>query len=473
MQLLLKQVLTCDHHFVQPFYPLLFMLKKHTQPGRKQHPFAIVLLSNFIPLSTDFKEFLLSKVKHHSFRKGDLLLKAGDKCGDMHFIKKGLFRGFMEEDGKEITTWMSCENELVTSISGYFGRQPSLESIQALESGITESFSFKDIQYSFDHFPEFNLPYRKLVEQYMISAENRAFLARIPNARKRYAYVKNSTANVLTAADAGNYTVVVTGGCSNITSDASVWTVNPLPVIPAITGAAPVCVGNTIQLANAIAGGVWASTNNAVATVSTSGLVTAVNAGTATINYTVTSTAGCVSFTGTTVTVNALPTVTAAASSTSVSKGLTVQLLSTVGAPVSSYSWTPAANLSGATIANPIARVVDNTIYTVVVTNALGCTATASTSVTAVEDLYVQPTNVFTPNGDGINDRFVIKNLDQYPVNKLQVFDRTGKVLYERNNYTNDWDGTVSGALLTKDTYFYVLSVKGQIVKRGTITLVR
>jgi len=67
----------------------------------------------------------------------------------------------------------------------------------------------------------------------------------------------------------------------------------------------------------------------------------------------------------------------------------------------------------------------------------------------------------------------VIKNLDQYPNNKLQVFDRTGKILYEKNNYTNDWDGTVGGKLLTKDTYFYVLTVKGQIVKRGTITLVR
>ena len=45
--------------------------------------------------------------------------------------------------------------------------------------------------------------------------------------------------------------------------------------------------------------------------------------------------------------------------------------------------------------------------------------------------------NVITPNGDGINDRFVIKNLDQYPNNKLQVFDRTGKILYETNPSTS------------------------------------
>jgi gliding motility-associated-like protein len=80
---------------------------------------------------------------------------------------------------------------------------------------------------------------------------------------------------------------------------------------------------------------------------------------------------------------------------------------------------------------------------------------------------------VFTPNGDGINDKFVIKNIDAYPDNKLMVYDRLGKPIYVANSYANNWDGKVNGFTLAKDTYFYVLSVKGQVVKRGAITLVR
>jgi len=209
------------------------------------------------------------------------------------------------------------------------------------------------------------------------------------------------------------YTVTNSNGC--VTTVTRTVTVNALPTVLAITGNTGVCAGSTMQLANGTTGGVWSTTANTFATINNTGLVTGVSAGTATVNYTVTNSSGCVTVVNTTVTVNALPTVTASSSLTTISKGLTVQLLATTTGTIVSYSWTPAANLNNAAIANPVARVTDNTVYGVTVTSSAGCVATATISVTAIEDLYVQPTNVFTPNGDGINDRFVIKNLDQYP----------------------------------------------------------
>jgi gliding motility-associated-like protein len=137
------------------------------------------------------------------------------------------------------------------------------------------------------------------------------------------------------------------------------------------------------------------------------------------------------------------------------------------------FAWTPIQNISNVNAASTTARVTEKTTYTVTLTNALGCVNTASVTVDAIEDLYVEPTIVFTPNGDGINDKFVIKNLDQYPNNRLQIFDRTGKVLFEQNDYANNWDGRVNGQLLTKDTYLFILTIKGQIVRKGTVTLVR
>ncbi len=172
------------------------------------------------------------------------------------------------------------------------------------------------------------------------------------------------------------------------------------------------------------------------------------------------------------VTVNKLPSTVVTASSTNVSKGLYTQL-NVVAANITSYSWTPIAGLNNATIANPSARVTANTRYNVTVTNTVGCTSTDGIDVKAIEDIYLSPTIAFSPNGDGINEKFVIKNIDQYPNNKLQIYDRLGKLVYEQNNYANNWDGTITGKVLAKDTYYYVLIVNNILVKKGAITIVR
>lgn len=168
--------------------------------------------------------------------------------------------------------------------------------------------------------------------------------------------------------------------------------------------------------------------------------------------------------------INALPTVTVSSNVSQISKGRDIVLTAN---GVGSFSWTPISNIVSPNSAITSARLIENTTYTVSLTDANNCSNTASVSVTAIEDNYIEPTVVFTPNGDGNHDYFVIKNLDMYPVNKLQVFDRTGKVLYEKNNYSNNWNGIVNGGLLTKDTYFYILTVNGNVVKKGTVTVLR
>ena len=64
--------------------------------------------------------------------------------------------------------------------------------------------------------------------------------------------------------------------------------------------------------------------------------------------------------------------------------------------------------------------------------------------------------NVFTPNGDGINDELVIKGLREGST--LMVYDRTGREVFSSNDYKQDWGGTgKSGDPLDQDTYWYVL----------------
>lgn len=49
--------------------------------------------------------------------------------------------------------------------------------------------------------------------------------------------------------------------------------------------------------------------------------------------------------------------------------------------------------------------------------------------------------NYFSPNGDGINDEFIIKNVELYPNNELRIFNRLGEPVFAAKPYLNDWSG--------------------------------
>ncbi len=89
--------------------------------------------------------------------------------------------------------------------------------------------------------------------------------------------------------------------------------------------------------------------------------------------------------------------------------------------------------------------------------------------------------NTITPNGDGINDIFVIDQIannpaDKFPDNELIVFNRWGDIVYQAKPYANDWNGTnQSGQDLPEGTYYYLLRLnisEGDIL-RGDITIVK
>jgi hypothetical protein len=106
------------------------------------------------------------------------------------------------------------------------------------------------------------------------------------NSGASYLWSNGAQTQAITVTAGGSYYVTVTNasGCS-ATSTATAVTVNPLPTVAAITGATNVCSGLTTQLASATTGGTWSSSNTAVATVSATGGVTGVAAGSATITY--------------------------------------------------------------------------------------------------------------------------------------------------------------------------------------------
>lgn len=155
-----------------------------------------------------------------------------------------------------------------------------------------------------------------------------------------------------------------------------------------------------------------------------------------------------------------------------ISKGDIVTLTATGG---NSYTWTHADGiLDGQQSATLRIRPLQNTTYEVTATSLDGCAGTQQINIKVVADFKVDATNILTPNGDGKNDKWVIRNLDSYPNNEVTIYDRTGRVVFHRRNYSNDWDATLNGHPLSEGTYYYLLKIEGtDKVAKGFITIIR
>ena len=82
--------------------------------------------------------------------------------------------------------------------------------------------------------------------------------------------------------------------------------------------------------------------------------------------------------------------------------------------------------------------------------------------------------NGFSPNGDGFNEVFKIENIQRFPDNTLQIYNRWGNLVFETSGYNNTWDGTHRGADLPDGTYFYLLTINpGEKVYSGSLQLQR
>ncbi|SFH36913.1 MBG domain-containing protein [Pedobacter insulae] len=172
-------------------------------------------------------------------------------------------------------------------------------------------------------------------------------------------------------------------------------------------------------------------------------------------------------------TVNALPALQLTSSmGTSISKGDAAILTATGGG---SYVWANENGvISGQNTATLTIRPSQTTIYTVTTSNSSGCSTSKSITITVTEDFKIIATNVLSPNGDGINDVWKVENIDLYPNNEVKVFDKGGRVVYQKRGYDNSWNGMLNGTPLSENTYYYIVDFgNGQRVFKGFITIVR
>ncbi|MEO1053516.1 MAG: FG-GAP-like repeat-containing protein [Bacteroidota bacterium] len=135
------------------------------------------------------------------------------------------------------------------------------------------------------------------------------------------------------------------------------------------------------------------------------------------------------------------------------------------------YQWKPAESLNRDDISNPLAQPETTTEYTVVGTDSVGCSATATVLVVVVDAAFI-PT-LFTPNRDGKNDMLRVYGLLNAVSFQLRIVDRSGNLVYETQDVveaTNTgWDGTRNGTPQPNGIYYW--KVQGEFADGSPVSL--
>ena len=144
------------------------------------------------------------------------------------------------------------------------------------------------------------------------------------------------------------------------------------------------------------------------------------------------------------------------------------------------YLWTtvlPTINgttyMADNTVAKPrIFKPLTDVTYKLTVTARGGCQLDDLVFVKLLK--FPTIPNTFTPNNDGINDTWRIDYLNTYPDNRVQVFTRTGQLVFESRGYNTPWDGTLKGKSLPVDTYYYIIEPgNGRDPITGYVTIIK
>lgn len=138
-----------------------------------------------------------------------------------------------------------------------------------------------------------------------------------------------------------------------------------------------------------------------------------------------------------------------------------------------SYVWTPNRYISGSnTIKNLVVNGIDDIRYLLTVTARGNCSDTSSVFIKVLKAPSIP--NIFSPNGDGVHDKWVIDYLDTYPGSTVEIFNRYGQMIFRSVGYSTPWDGTINGKPVPVGTYYYIVDPKnGRKLMTGYVDVIR
>jgi len=208
--------------------------------------------------------------------------------------------------------------------------------------------------------------------------------------------------------------------------------------------------------------------------VSSSGMFdpAAAGDGLKTIRYNYAANNGCSNYIEQTIEVYPVPFADAGPDKTVLEGGeVSLTPVINVNYPVT-YLWSPATWLNSVEVLSPKSTPKDDITYTLTVTSDKGCSSSDNVLVKILRTPLVP--NIFSPNGDGIHDKWEIPYLISYPGCTVDIYNRYGQLIYHSVGYDKPWDGTVNGNQVPVGTYYYIIDPKnGRQKMSGYVDVIR
>ncbi len=131
------------------------------------------------------------------------------------------------------------------------------------------------------------------------------------------------------------------------------------------------------------------------------------------------------------------------------------------------YTWSTGEQTS------EISNLADGS-YTIEVIDQDGCSANAEVIVIKKKGSCLFIPSAFSPNGDGVNDTWVIRNIQLYPNSSLLILNKWGETIFEESPYSTPWDGKRKGVIMPLATYYYILDLgNGEPKYTGPLTIIK
>lgn len=147
------------------------------------------------------------------------------------------------------------------------------------------------------------------------------------------------------------------------------------------------------------------------------------------------------------------------------------------GSGGTNYLWSPANNLDNPFSPTPKATLYNDTYFTLVVKNDIGCSDWDDVYIKVYKGPTYYIPNAFSPNGDGLNDIFRPIPVGIISTDYFSIYNRYGELVFKTNGWLKGWDGIYRGKNAATGTYAWMIKGKdrdGKIVEmKGTVILMR
>lgn len=159
--------------------------KDHWKEYNSTSPLVSFFKKNY-PISKEIEDILNRETFPVYVKKNKFIISPLDRNLNVYLILKGFVRGYVKVEGVELTTWLATESDIIGTIDSFMTDKGSREFVQAIDDVELVALPHTVTNYLYENYNEANIVGRIIMEQYYCSAEERAFIIRLPSAIAKY-----------------------------------------------------------------------------------------------------------------------------------------------------------------------------------------------------------------------------------------------------------------------------------------------